>query len=68
MYDIKYIQNVNSLNTLNLVFNNLDAYIEKGGENRYLTFASTEKNKIMLKNYMELWNETKEQVNSINSK
>ena len=68
MYDIKYIQNVNSLNTLNLVFNNLDAYIEKGGENRHLTFASTEKNKIMLKNYMELWNETKEQINSINSK
>ena len=68
MYDIKYIQNVNSLNTLNLVFNNLDVYIEKGGENIYLTFASTEKNKIMLKNYMELWNETKEQINSINSK
>ena len=68
MYDIKYIQNVNSLNTLNLVFNNLDAYIEKGGGSIYLTFASTEKNKIMLKNYMELWNETKEQINSINSK
>ena len=66
-YDIKYIQNVNSLNTLNLVFNNLDAYIEKGGENRYLTFTSTEKNKIMLKNYMELWDEIKEQINSINS-
>ena len=68
MYDIKYIQNVNSLNTLNLVFNNLDAYIEKGGENRYLTFTSTEKNKIMLKNYMELWDEIKDQINSINSK
>ena len=67
-YDIKYIQNVNSLNTLNLVFNNLDAYIEKGGENRYLTFTSTEKNKKMLKNYMELWDEIKEQINSINSK
>ena len=68
MYDIKYIQNVNSLNALNLVFNNLDAYIEKGGENRYLTFSSTEKNKIMLKNYMELWDEIKKQINSINSK
>ena len=27
MYDIKYIKNLNSLNTLCLVFNNLDAYI-----------------------------------------
>ena len=36
MYDIKYIKNLNSLNTLCLVFNNLDAYIEKSGENRKL--------------------------------
>ena len=54
MYDIKYIKNLNSLDSLYLVFNNLDAYIEKSGENRYLIFASTEKNKIMLKNYIEL--------------
>ena len=51
MYDIKYIKNLNSLNTLFLVFNNFDEYIEKSGENRYLIFASTEKNRIMLKNY-----------------
>ena len=54
MYDIEYIKNLNSLNTLYHVFNNLDAYIEKSGENRYLIFASIEKNKIMLKNYTEL--------------
>ena len=29
MYDIKYIKILNSLNTVYLVFNNLDAYIEK---------------------------------------
>ena len=50
MYHIKYIKNLNSLNTLYLVFNNLDADIEESGEQRYLIFASTEKNKIMLKN------------------
>ena len=50
MYNIKYIKNLNSLNTLYLVFNNLDAYIEKSGGNRYLIFTSTEKNKVMLKN------------------
>ena len=44
MYDIKYIKNLNSLNSLYLVFNNLDAYIEESGENIYLIFASKEKN------------------------
>ena len=43
MCDIKYIKNLNSLNSLYLVFNNLDACIEKSGENKYLIFASTEK-------------------------
>ena len=65
IYGIKYIKNLNSLNTLYLVFNNLDAYIEKSGESRYLIFASTEKNKIMLKNYIELWDEIKEQIELI---
>ena len=66
MYAIKYIKNLNSLDSLYLVFNNLDAYIEKSGENRYLIFASTEKkNTIMLKNYTELWDEIKEQIELI---
>ena len=42
-YDLQYIKNLNSLNSLYLVFNNLDAYIEKSSENRYLIYASTEK-------------------------
>ena len=54
MYDIKYIKNLNSSDSLYLVFNNLDAYIGKMGENRYLIFASTDKNKIVLENYTEL--------------
>ena len=53
---------MNSLNTLYLVFNNLDASIEKSGEDRYLVFASTEKNKIMLKVSTELSGEIKEQI------
>ena len=65
MYGIKYIKNLNSLNTLYLVFNNLDAYIKKIGENKYLIFASTEKNKLMLKNYIELWDEIKKQIELI---
>ena len=62
LYDIKCIKNVNSLDSLYLVFNNLDAYIEESGENRYLIFASTQRNKILLENYIELWDEIKEQM------
>ena len=43
-YDIKYIKHLNSSNSIYLDFNNLDAYIEKIGESKYLIFASTDKN------------------------
>ena len=46
MHDMKYIKNLNSSDSLYLVFNNLDAHIEKSGRNRHLTLASTEKKKI----------------------
>ena len=32
MYDIKYIKNSNRLNTLSLVFNNLDGVFQRSGE------------------------------------
>ena len=47
------------------VFNNLDAYLEKSGENKYLIFASTDKNKMVLEDYPEIWDEIKEQVELI---
>ena len=62
MYGIKYIKDLSSLH---LVFNNLDAYIEKSNKNKYLIFASTDKNKLMLENYKELWDEIKEQIKLI---
>ena len=62
MYGIKYIKDLSSLH---LVFNNLDAYIEKRNKNKYLIFASTDKNKLMLENYKELWDEIKEQIKLI---
>ena len=65
MYDIKYVKNLNSLNSLFLVFNNLDAFIENSGENRYLIFASTEKSKLMLETNTELRDEIKEQTELI---
>ena len=44
-YNIKYIKNFDSVNSLYLIFNNVDAYIEKHNEDKYLIFASTDKNK-----------------------
>ena len=43
MHDIKYIKNLNGLNTLYLVFNNLDVYFKKSDVDKYLFIASTEK-------------------------
>ena len=65
IYDIKYFKNLDSSNSLYLVFNNLDEYIEKSGENKYLIFTSTDKNGKTLENYTELWNEIKEQIELI---
>ena len=51
---IKYSKNLNSSNSLYLAFNDLDAYIEKSGKNKYLIFASTDKNGRALENYIGL--------------
>ena len=53
-YDIKYIKHLNGSNSRYLVFNNLEAYIEKGGKNNYLIFALTDKNEMNMKNYTEV--------------
>ena len=65
IYDIKYIKDLNSPNSLYLVFNNLDACIEKKGKNKYLIFASTDKNEMVLGDYIEVWDEVKEQIELI---
>ena len=64
-YDIEYFKNLDNKNSLYLVFNNVDAYIEENNENKYLIFASTNKNKEALENYTELWNEIKDQIELI---
>ena len=37
--------NIDSANSIYLVFNNVDGYIEESNGNKYLIFASTDKNK-----------------------
>ena len=73
IYSIRYITmksldhvNIDSANSIYLVFNNLDEYIEEINGNKYLIFASTDKNKEIWKKYTELWNEIDNQIETIN--
>ena len=51
-------KNIDSSNSLYLVFNNVDAYIEENNENKYLVFPLKDKKKEALENYTELWDKT----------
>ena len=72
IYHIEYItmkslgnENIDSANSLYLAFNNVDAYIEENNEDKYLVFVSTDKNKEALENYEELWDEIKDQFETM---
>ena len=65
IYDIEYFKNLDGVNSLYLVFNDVDFYFEKYGENKYLVFALTDKNREALENYTELWNEIKNEIETI---
>ena len=65
IYDIKYFKNLDSANSLFLIYSNVDGYIGESNENKYLIFASADKNKEALENYTELWNEIKYQIKMI---
>ena len=78
IYHIEYItmksldnENVDSANSLYLIFNNVDGYIEcnsteESNEDKCLIFASTDKNKKVLEKYTELWDEIKNQIGAKN--
>ena len=60
IYNIRYITmksldhvNIDSKNSLYLIFDNVDGYIKEKNGNKYLIFASTDKNKEVLKKYTE---------------
>ena len=65
IYHVKYINNLESSNSLYLVFNNLDAYIEENDEDKYLVFAKTHNNGSLLEKYIELWDEMEKQIRLI---
>ena len=57
--------NIESKNSLYLIFNNVDGYIEESNGNKYLIFASTDKNKEILEKYTKIWNEIQIQIKTI---
>ena len=46
----------------------IDGYIEEKNGSKYLTFASTDKNKEILKKYTELWDGIKRLIDKIDDK
>ena len=59
-------ENVNSVNPLYLITGEVDGYIEENNGNKYLTFASADKNKKVLERHTNLWNEIKYYIQTIN--
>ena len=60
-------ENINSVNPLYLIIGNADVYIEENNENKYLTIASTDKKKKVLKKYQNLSDEIKYHIQTINA-
>ena len=74
IYYIEYIttksindyKNITSVNPLYLIINNICGYIEESNGNKYLSFASTDNNKEVLKKYIKLWDEIKYHIQTRN--
>ena len=64
---ISNYENINSVNPLYLIIGKVDGYIEKNNENKYLLFASTDKNKKVLEKYTKLQDKIKYHIQTINA-
>ena len=51
-----------------IIIDQADGSIEEKKGNKYLTFTSTNKNKEVLKKYIELWNKIKSIIEKVNLK
>ena len=67
MKDSDYVK-VNSVNTLYLIIDKVDGYIEEKNGNKYLTLVSTDKNKEVLTKFTELWDQIKNLIKKIDDK
>ena len=55
-----------SVNPLHLIIGKVDGHIEEDNGNRYLFFDSTDENKEVLEKYTELWDDIKNEIETIN--
>ena len=67
MKDFDYVK-INSVNFLYLIIDKVDGYIEEKYGNKYLIFASTDKNKEVWTKYTELWDRIWSQIIKISDK
>ena len=58
---------INSVNPLYLIIGEVDGHIEENDGNKYLTFASTDKNKKVLQKYSKLWDKIKYHMQTTNA-
>ena len=65
---IKRISDYEHINPLYIIIGKADGYIEENNGNLCWIFASTNKNKEVLKNYTELWNGIRNLIWKINDK
>ena len=56
------------MNPLYLIVGVVEEYIEEKNWNKYLVFASTDKNKEVLEKYTEIWDKTKSLIKKISDK
>ena len=61
-------ESINIVNPLYLIIGKADGYIEEKNGSKYLTFASTDKNKELLKKYAELSDGIKSLIERVNDK
>ena len=65
MKDSDYVK-IKSVNPLYLIISEVDGYVKEKNGSKYLIFNSTDKNKEVLKKYNELWDEIKNEIETIN--
>ena len=64
--NISDYENIYSINPLYLIIGEIDGYIKEENRNKYLTFASADKNKEVLKKYTELCDGIKNSIEKRN--
>ena len=65
-YDnVNYVKSLNKIDSLYIVFNDLDVTFRKSGKDKHLIISSTEKYNVMVENYIEIFDEIADQIESI---